>query len=238
MSPEQENLTPSLVASITTRRAEVRARPRITHGDTPSSLPLTRFRQKIQIPANALEFHRRHLNRSSILGVRDGQVLLVNVHELDIVLAQPVGLGALKHQVHRVGRVLRLQSQDVFILGSAQDLGQRAQVDAEGDVAVTAVGGETLCTEEHGDQGNVRVVHGLEGDPGVIAVEVAVLDQVLDGLNDLVRRNQCAEMMISGSSFTYPLQKRGLFQSCFQHWVPVSIGFCAPRSEELIGAYC
>jgi hypothetical protein len=31
----------------------------------------------------------------------------------------------------------------------------------------------------------VRVVHGLEGDSGVIAVEVAVLDKVLDGVDDL-----------------------------------------------------
>jgi hypothetical protein len=31
----------------------------------------------------------------------------------------------------------------------------------------------------------VRVVHGLEGDTGVIAVEVAVLNEVLDGVDDL-----------------------------------------------------
>ena len=29
------------------------------------------------------------------------------------------------------------------------------------------------------------VVHGLKGDAGVIAVEVAVLDEVLDGVDDL-----------------------------------------------------
>jgi hypothetical protein len=31
----------------------------------------------------------------------------------------------------------------------------------------------------------VRVVHGLEGNAGVIAVEVAVLDEVLDRIDDL-----------------------------------------------------
>jgi hypothetical protein len=31
----------------------------------------------------------------------------------------------------------------------------------------------------------VGVVHGLESDAGVIAVEVAVLDEVLDGVDDL-----------------------------------------------------
>jgi hypothetical protein len=34
----------------------------------------------------------------------------------------------------------------------------------------------------------VRVIHGLEGDTGVIAVEVAVLDKVLDGVDDLEER--------------------------------------------------
>lgn len=29
------------------------------------------------------------------------------------------------------------------------------------------------------------VVHGLEGDSGVIAIEVAVLDKILDGVDDL-----------------------------------------------------
>lgn len=31
----------------------------------------------------------------------------------------------------------------------------------------------------------MRVVHGLQGDSGVIAVEVAVLDEVFDGVDDL-----------------------------------------------------
>lgn len=29
------------------------------------------------------------------------------------------------------------------------------------------------------------VVHGLKGDAGVIAIEVAVLDQILDGIDNL-----------------------------------------------------
>jgi hypothetical protein len=31
----------------------------------------------------------------------------------------------------------------------------------------------------------VGVIHGLEGDAGVIAVEIAVLHEVLDGIDDL-----------------------------------------------------
>jgi hypothetical protein len=32
----------------------------------------------------------------------------------------------------------------------------------------------------------VRVVHGLQGDAGVIAVKVAVLDEILDGIDNLL----------------------------------------------------
>ena len=37
------------------------------------------------------------------------------------------------------------------------------------------------------------VVHGLEGNTGVIAVEVAVLHEVLDGIDDLCRVSVCDE---------------------------------------------
>lgn len=103
-------------------------------------------------------------------------MLLIDIHELDVIFAQAVALAALKHQVNNIRRILRLQRQDVFVLGASQHLHQRAEVDAEGNVAVTAEGGEGLGFEHHGDKGDVRVVHSLQGDAGVIAVEVAVLN--------------------------------------------------------------
>lgn len=112
-------------------------------------------------------------------------MLLVDIHELDIILAETVGLGALEHEVDGIGRVIRLERQDVFVLGGAQHLGQGDQVDTQGDVAVAPVGREPLCLQQHRHQRHVRVVHGLEGDPRVIAVEVAILNQVLDGVDDL-----------------------------------------------------
>jgi hypothetical protein len=39
----------------------------------------------------------------------------------------------------------------------------------------------------------VRVVHGLEGDAGVIAVEVAVLDEILDCIDDLKKLAEACE---------------------------------------------
>lgn len=113
-------------------------------------------------------------------------MLLVNIHQLDIVLAYPIRLRALEHQIHRIRLVLRLERQNVLVLSSPQNLGQRDQVDSERNVAVAAVGGETLRAEHHGHQSHVGVVHSLEGDSGVITVEVAVLHEIFDGVGDLV----------------------------------------------------
>lgn len=148
---------------------------------------LTRLGESVQVTANTLELHGGHLHGGSVFSLRDSQVLLVNIHKLDIIFAQTVCLGTLEHQVDGIGGVLGLQGEDVFILGGAQDLGQGGQVDTESDVTVTAVGGEALGAEEHGNQSDVGVIHSLEGDAGVIAVEVAVLDQVLNSVDNLLR---------------------------------------------------
>ena len=145
----------------------------------------TRLGKLVKIPANPLELCRRHLNCGSIFGFGNSQMLLVDIHQLDIVLAYPVRLRALEHQVHGIRRVVGLQSQHILVLSSPQDLGQRDQIDAQGDVAVAAVGREPFGAEQHGHQRHVRVVHGLQGDSGVIAVEVAVLHEILDGVGDL-----------------------------------------------------
>lgn len=102
-------------------------------------------------------------------------MLLIDIHQLDIVLGEPLTLRALKHQIHNVGRVHSFESEDVLVGGGAEDFREGGQVYAEGDVAVAAEGGEGGGVEEHADEGDVGVVHGLEGDAGIVAVEVAVL---------------------------------------------------------------
>ena len=113
-------------------------------------------------------------------------MLLVDVHELDIVLADSVALGALEDQVHDIRRVLSLEGEDVFVLCATEDFCEGGEVDAEGKVAVATEGRERLGLEHHGNEGDVGVVHGLERDTGVIAIEVTVLHEVLDGVDDLV----------------------------------------------------
>lgn len=155
-----------------------------------------------QVGRDALELGARHADGGRVLGVGNAQVLLVNVHELEVVLGDAVVFGGLEHEVEHVGRVLGLERQDVLVLGGAQHLGQRGQVDAERNVAVASEGGEGLRLEHHGYQGDVRVVHGLQRDAAVVAVEVAVLHEVLDGVDDLervtIRRKLVWRLLLAG----------------------------------------
>jgi hypothetical protein len=112
-------------------------------------------------------------------------MLLVYVHELEIVFTDAILLGALEYQVDDIRRVLSLDGQDIGGLSSAKNLGERAKIDAQSDVAVAAERREGLSLEHHGHEGDVGIVHGLEGNAGVIAVEVAVLDEATDGVDHL-----------------------------------------------------
>lgn len=147
---------------------------------------LTRLGHSQKICADSPELPRRHGDRGGVLCLGDTQVLLVDVHELEVILGEAVGVGVLKDQVQAVGRVLGLEGHDVVVLGGAEHLGQGGQVDTQRDVAVAPVGREAVGLEHHGHKRDVRVVHGLQRDSRVIAVEVAVLDQVLDGVDHLL----------------------------------------------------
>lgn len=88
-------------------------------------------------------------------------MLLVNVHELDIILAQAVALAGFEHQVYHIRRILRLQRQDIFVLCTSEDLHQGAQIDSKSNVAVAAKRGEGLGFEHHRDERDMGIVHGL-----------------------------------------------------------------------------
>lgn len=65
-------------------------------------------------------------------------MLLINVHQLDVVLAESVRLCVLKHEVDDIRRIFCLEREDVVVLRSFQDFGERGEVDSESDVAVAA----------------------------------------------------------------------------------------------------
>ena len=132
-----------------------------------------------------MELARGHADVGGVIGLGDAQVLLVDVHQLDVVLAEPIHRAALEDEVEAVGRVVGLERHDVVRLSRPKHLGQRGQVDAQRQVPVAAVGREALGPEHHRHQRHVRVVHGLQRDARVVAIEVAFLYEVLDGIDNL-----------------------------------------------------
>jgi hypothetical protein len=80
---------------------------------------LTRLRKRHQVSANPLELRRRHADRGGVLRLRDTEMLLINVHKLDIVFAQPIALAAFEDEVEAVGSILGFEGEDVLILGTS-----------------------------------------------------------------------------------------------------------------------
>lgn len=114
-------------------------------------------------------------------------MLLVNVHELDVVLADPIIVGTLEDKIDNIRRIFSFECEHIRALGGLQDFREGGKVDSKSDVAVASVRGERLGLQHHGDEGDVRVIHSLKGDSGVIAIEIAVLYKVLDGIDNLGR---------------------------------------------------
>lgn len=141
-------------------------------------------------------------------------MLLINVHQLDVVLAQSVCVCALEYQVDHVRRIFSLQCKNILVVCATEHFCQGRQVDPQGNVAIAAERREGFGLEHHGDEGNVRVVHSLERNAGVIAIEVAVLDEILDGVDNL---DVVSRWLAMSARLTYLLQQVGLLESGFKH---------------------
>ena len=145
----------------------------------------TRLGNGHEICHDALELGRGHLDGGGILGFGNSQVLLVNVHELEVVFGDPLGFDVLELQVEHIGRVLGLEGEDIFVSCRPQHLCERGQVETERDVAVATIGRKAAGPENHGYKRDMAVIHRLQRDSTVIAVEVAVLYEILDRIDDL-----------------------------------------------------
>ena len=90
----------------------------------------------------------------------------------------------LEHEGEGVSLVLGLEGHDVVVAGALEDLGHVGRVEAKGDGAVTPEVVEAGGAEGDGHEGHVRGVHGLDGQLILGAVDVGVLNEVLDGFDE------------------------------------------------------
>ena len=114
-------------------------------------------------------------------------MLLIDIHKFDIVFAHAIRSVVLKDQVNDIRCVFSLYGEDIVALCRSQNFSERAEIDSKRDVAVTTEGLESFGTQQHGDEGDMGTVHGLQGDSRIVAIKVAVLHQVLDSIDHLVQ---------------------------------------------------
>lgn len=96
-------------------------------------------------------------------------------------------LGGLEQKGEGISSVIRLESDDVFVVCALENLTQVCRVESKVDGAVTSVVIETIGAEVDSDQGDMRRIHGLDGNAVIAAIHVSILYQVLDRINDLLK---------------------------------------------------
>ncbi|PON87572.1 hypothetical protein TorRG33x02_165650, partial [Trema orientale] len=95
---------------------------------------------------------------------------------------------AFEHEGDRVGGVIGLDSDDVVVSSAFEHLGHVVEVHAQGEVPITAIVLEPFGSEEEGDESDVAGVHGLEREAGGGAVEVGIVDEVLERFQNLLQK--------------------------------------------------
>ena len=99
----------------------------------------TRLRNGAQISRYSLEFGRWKLDGGAVLGLWNTQMLLVNVHQLDVVLADAIIRRTLEDEIDDIRAVFSLECEHIRALCGAEDFCKRVEVDPERDIAVAAV---------------------------------------------------------------------------------------------------
>ena len=82
-----------------------------------------------------------------------------------------------------------LQGEDVVCVAALQNLEDGGEVDTECDWFVAFVRVEALSAEVHGDECDMRGVHGLERKTTLVAVDVGFLNHITQGVKNLSEEN-------------------------------------------------
>ena len=97
---------------------------------------LTSISQNSKVTDDPLELCTRHADGRLVLHVGNAQMVRLNVHELQVKVADSLGVGRLKHEGEDLGSVLGLEGDGVVVSAALQDLAQVGGVEAKGNLAV------------------------------------------------------------------------------------------------------
>jgi hypothetical protein len=112
-------------------------------------------------------------------------VFAVNVHELEIKLREALGIWGLKHEGDGISIVFTLHGDGIIVRSTFKDLGEVLELHAHRDVAVAAIVLKAVRAELKGDEGDMGGIHGLQTKSSAVAIKIGVINEVLNGLNDL-----------------------------------------------------
>jgi len=90
-----------------------------------------------QISAYSGELHGWHLHHTTVFGLWDSQVFLVEVHQFHLVVRHFLLVLRFEHKGHRVSVVLGFHGDCVIVVGAFQDLRHTGQIHSHGKIAVT-----------------------------------------------------------------------------------------------------
>ena len=94
---------------------------------------------------------------------------------------------AFEHESDSITTIIGLNGNNVVISRALEHLGHVVEVHPHGQVTVTAVVLEALRSEKKSHECQVAGIHGLERESGSGAVEVGVIDEVLDRFQNLLQ---------------------------------------------------
>mmetsp|Transcript_2669 Transcript_2669/g.6140 ORF Transcript_2669/g.6140 Transcript_2669/m.6140 type:complete len:268 (-) Transcript_2669:107-910(-) len=132
--------------------------------------------EDLEVADDALEFGGGHLDGAFVFGVGDAELFVVNVHEFEFKISNPILSRTLKHQRQRIPLVLRPQRDHIIIPRALQNLAHIRSIEPQRNGTIASKVIESSRAEGHGHEGHVGVVHCLDGDFIVGAVYVGLLD--------------------------------------------------------------
>lgn len=155
---------------------------------------LTGFRESMELFAVSSEVSGRHGDEAASSSISDREVLGVNLDEVDVKF----GLSSLSGVLECDRKVLRiffsLESDGIVVITEFHNLGEVGDVETESHGLVASELLESFHRELEGNEGNMGRVHGLESDTSGSDIDVDVRNEVLDGLNDLLKDNSFSEL--------------------------------------------
>ncbi len=94
-------------------------------------------------------------------------------------------LRALEQESQVISGIVGLEGNDIFIVRTFENLAQVCGIESQILCTIASVVVQSVAIEMDRNEGNMRRIHGLNGNSIVAAIHICILDQILDGINDL-----------------------------------------------------